>query len=300
MKNRFLAYFLLFLTFNSFSQSDGTPQIMKTLENGNSIAYFNSKLGLIGARGKKIIPFEYETLEYQNGCLIAQKVGKYGLLTLDNKIIVPCKYDLILKRDNGNFLVILDDLKGLIDKSSKDLLPTKYKSIDTFQKDFYIVQNQEDLNGIYDFKGTSIVPENYVFYNIDNTKIFCTENTKSLIIDVTDSKNNINLPDNITFKKNNKFYIVGELFHQIFSSNNKFGLLNSDNKILIPAVYDDLNNFYNSSVFIAKLNGKYGIVNYQNKTVREIKYDKIELKKEYAVLKIKNQKDEFYEYGSPN
>lgn len=300
MKNRFLTYLFLILTFSSFSQSDEKPQIIKTLENGSSIAYFNTKLGLIGARGKKIIPFEYETLEYQNDCLIAQKIGKFGLLTLDNKIIVPCKYDLILKRDNNNFLVILDDLKGVIDKSSKELIPTKYKAIDTYSKNFYIVQNQEELNGIYDFNGVQIVPENYIFYNIDNTKIFCTENSKNLIIDVSDSKKNINLPDNITFKRHNRNYISGELFNQIFSSNNKFGLLSSDNKILIPAIYDDLNNFYNSSVFIVKLNGKYGIVNFQNKIVREIKYDKIEFKKEYAVLKIKNEKDELYEYGSPN
>jgi hypothetical protein len=300
MKNRFLTYLLFALTINSFSQSDSKPKIMTTIENGSSIAYFNSKLGLVGARGKKIIPFEYETLEYKNGCLIAQKIGKYGLLTLDNKIIVPCKYDLILARDNDNFIVILDDLKGVIDKTSKELIPTKYKSIDTFQKDFYIVQNEEDLNGIYDFKGASIVPENYVFFNIDKNRIFCTDKTKNLIIDVTDSKKNSLLPDNIVFKKHQKSYIAGELFNQIFSVNNKFGLMKSDATILIPALYDDLTNFYNSSVFIAKLNDKYGIVNYQNKIVREIKYDKIELKKEHAVLKTKGNKEEFYEYGSPN
>jgi len=50
MKNRFLTFFLFVLTINSFSQTDSKPKVMTTIENGSSIAYFNTKLGLIGPR----------------------------------------------------------------------------------------------------------------------------------------------------------------------------------------------------------------------------------------------------------
>ena len=85
--------------------------------------------------------------------------------------------------------------------------------------------------------------------------------------------------------------------NQIFGDGTQWGVLNSNNEVLIQPAYDDLQPLYNATTFIAKSNGKYGIISQHNKVLRELKYDQVEVQKETIRLKIKNQKDELYSIG---
>ena len=89
---------------------------------------------------------------------------------------------------------------------------------------------------------------------------------------------------------------MGEKFFQIVKQKNKYGLINSNNEIVIPLIYDEVKSSDHWQYFIIRQNGKLGLIHVNGTLIKEPKYDSIELRKEYLVLKRRNQKDEFYSY----
>ena len=60
-----------------------------------------------------------------------------------------------------------------------------------------------------------------------------------------------------------------------FAKGNRFGVINTDGRILISALYDDIMIPEEGGLFIVKKNDKYGIVNSQNKEIQACIYDDI-------------------------
>ena len=127
-------------------------------------------------------------------------------------------------------------------------------------------------------------------------KIFATKNNKPLILDLLNPTNTIVLDENISFVNTARHFSVDEKYYQIIKQNNKYGLINSMNEIIIPVKFDNLISSQNWRYFIIEKNGKKGLINTDNKTIKEPKYDKIQLMKEYIILKTKGKKDEYYSY----
>jgi hypothetical protein len=65
-------------------------------------------------------------------------------------------------------------------------------------------------------------------------------------------------------------------------------VINNENNIIIPCEYELIENIYLSKQFIVKKNNKFGIVNSENKIIVEIEYDDFKKFKE-RILFTKNK-----------
>jgi hypothetical protein len=268
------------------------------IEENRFIERRNNKFGITDSLQNVIIPFKYDFIEYENQRLIVHKNNLNGLFSLENKELVPIEFKFILPRKNDRFILWKNNsTDGLCDMNGKIIIPVKYKNVSSTENDdFYITENENNLNGVYDYNGKNIILEEYKFFTVDEYKIFATKHNKAQIIDLQNSKNNIDLDEKIELIETLRHHAMGENLFQIIKKENKFGLINSKNETIIPIIYDEIKSSQNWRYFIIKQNNKIGLINVNGTVTKEPIYDSIELRKEYIVLKRKNIKDEIYSY----
>lgn len=268
------------------------------IEENRFIERRNNKFGITDSLQNVIIPFKYDFIEYENQRLIVHKNNLNGLFSLENKELVPIEFKFILPRKNDRFILWKNNsTDGLCDMNGKIIIPVKYKNVSSTENDdFYITENENNLNGVYDYNGKNIILEEYKFFTVDEYKIFATKHNKAQIIDLQNSKNNIDLDEKIELIETLRHHAMGENLFQIIKKENKFGLINSKNETIIPIIYDEIKSSQNWRYFIIKQNNKIGLINVNGTVTKEPIYDSIELRKEYIVLKRKNIKDEIYAY----
>ncbi len=291
MKNYIFAFYI-FITGNIFSQPP------KEIEKNIFLKVIKNKFGITDSSNKVIVPFIYDYIEFKNHRLIVRKQNSQGLLSISNKIIIPIEYEFILPSQNDRFILRThNSLFGLCDTSGKVLIQVKYKSLtSTVNSDYYISTNNKNLNGIYDINGKVVLDELYKFYTIDNYKIFATKENQPYIFNLQKLQDSLRLNKNINFIETQRHYSMGERFFQIVKQNNKFGVINSTNEIVVPIIYDNVKSSQHWKYFLFTLNNKIGLIKINGKIIKEPIYDRIDLLKEYITLKRKGKKDEFYSY----
>lgn len=72
-------------------------------------------------------------------------------------------------------------------------------------------------------------------------------------------------------KKN--YFIVGKYLKG--TSQIKWGIINSDNEMVLPVIYDEISRKHTGDFWMLKIEGKYGLANYAGKIEFEAKYDSI-------------------------
>lgn len=291
MKLILLSIFAFLLAEKSFSQQ-------AKIETNRFLKVKNAKYGVTDSLNKTVVPFVYEFIEYKNNRLIVRKKGLHGLLTTNNDLVIPVKYQFILPRSNNRFILWTpNSLFGLCDNSGKLILPIKYKSVSSTENDdFYITRNDKSLNGVYTFKGENVLPEVYKFYTLDGYKVFAVKDAQPLILNLQKPDEAVPLDKGIAFVETTRHHSTGEQFFQIVKKENKYGVINTSNQIVVPIIYDEVKSSQHWRCFIIKENGKVGLINVDGNIVKEPIFDAIELRKEYVLLKRKNQKDEIYSY----
>lgn len=293
--------FLLFLTFATQAQILKHPA-KKNYPIDKLPGYFyifnTGKIGVIDSLNKTVIPVVFDRLEYKSNVFVATINKKHGLISLANEVITPIVYDWVLARPGNRFLLRLNDHVSIIDNRNNEILPfsRNYVDIDNYLDKFYVVKNESGKSGILDFNGKAAIPEEYVFFNIDSTRIFCTHKDKPLILNFPDTTKNIYLNESIKFVKQERHYSAHELFNQVFMINGKCGLLKSDNTILVPPIYDELISVFMARTFIAKQNNKYGVITYYNKLLTNIEFDSYFEQKSRVVFSKKGTKKISYYY----
>ena len=287
------AILFLLLATSVYSQNSSLK-----IEENRFIERKNNKYGITDSLKNIIVPFRFDFIEYKNQRLIVRNNKLHGLFSLDNKELVPIEFNFIFPRNNDRFILWrTNSLNGLSDINGKIIIPLKYKSVSSTENDdFYLTTNEKNLNGVYDFNGKNIIPEEYKFYTVDNYRIFATKNNKAQIIDLQNSKNNIELDEAVEFIETIRHYSMGQDLFQIIKKENKIGIINSKNDIIIPAIYDEIKSSQNWRYFIIKQNNKLGLINVNGSITKEPIYDGIDLRKEYILLKRTNLKDESYSY----
>lgn len=113
-----------------------------------------------------------------------------------------------------------------------------------------------------------VVRLNFIFWTI-----FATGVDKSFLVKLEDgnySKTEIVASELVEFVEEPPYSRSED---QLFKFQGKYGVVNYENKIVIPAVYDLIENIYVSKEFIVKKNNKYGVVNSENQIVVKIEYD---------------------------
>ena len=144
---------------------------------------------------------------------------------------------------------------------------------------------------MFSSKGEIIIPEDYDFYNVSQSKIFAVKNSKKYLLTVEDNNYSETEVFAGEFVKN-KFNFGGfsKSNYQIFKNENKIGVISNKNTIAIPSEFDFITEIYSTGEFIVQKNKKYGIINGNNQILLELKYDSYKIIKEVVKFGINNQK----------
>ena len=202
----------------------------------------------------------------------------------------------------NNSFILWNSLNGKKMSTTSNQIENFYCGEDCEYNQDIVIYSDEKMDDVvlYDsdtlqriFKYSINTYQYYFSKSVDNNEYFSfCENGKC---GVGDKNSNLLIPMEYssTFVLKNNLIIVsnGELTkRQAFSAtlNNRskrdgslFGIVNLDNEVIIPTIYEELEIFDLENYIIAKKDGKYGVINYENEVVIDFQYDEL---KSYAYL----------------
>jgi len=215
------------------------------------------KYGVIKQDGSILIPFVYDEFNGFDGkdIAIAKQNGKYGIIDANNKVISSFINESITKeRFSEQYVLKNKGLYSIITKEGKKINEFAY---DEMEACFYNEENQ------------FIVKKNdkYGMVNIDG---------------------NVLIP--IIFDHISNWVEYGPDAHFVTKAHKK-GMYSYSGQELIPSIYDEL-MYYTDTCIIVQVNNKVGVIDLNNKTIIPFDYDAI-LVDWYATV-MEHKKPEFF------
>ncbi len=202
------------------------------------------KRGFIDLQGNTKIPFDYEDVYYLGNDLVrVSKNNKTGVIDIENKIILPIKYDYIME-SKGTLFVQNNNSIDLFSSEGKQITSFQALNIDYFQHERSIVTLKNENTLIIDTLGNIVLNtiKNHKFERIlgkDSFLILNTITKKKGIINSTGKYEIECKYDEI--RPSNSIYIV--------KNNGKEGIIDKNDLILKPLVYDNISSaFYKDSI----------------------------------------------------
>lgn len=230
-------------------------------ENGSAIIQLNGKLGLIDNRGKELVSPKYEQIQrIENSKWSLIKLNsKWGALDHSGTLVVNTRYD----RPAGTFLnhalLATGNNFDLISISGEIIrLP---ETIDAaFLSNGVIVLTTNGLSGLMNMSGEIIVPleynglfplKNELTIYLKNGKRGIFKNGKSILSMEYDFIDTCEIGFKVGVNAGNL-----ECIDMSVSSRPivKWGLLDSNTKLLIPCVYDQIGNYSEGYATVTKHN----------------------------------------------
>lgn len=241
---------------------------------GKEYSFFNKDLKKIGESYEPI----YNDFSNSNPTITFKNLnGKYGVVDWEGNVIIPFDFDEIDKIDKTDFLLMQKGgYFGVISKNGKTKIPAKYKSlqslVDKFDdaelrnKNLFIADGKliDIDNNVLIGEYSALTP---VFYN--HSKLLVSKNKKWGIIDIS---NKILLP--IEYDAISNWVEYGPRNKHFITKNGKKGLIENETfKTIIPPIY---NHFYHRmGLVFASKNNKFGILDTNNKILCPFIYDNI-------------------------
>ena len=227
-------------------------------ENGQTKKYYDFKKddlwGIIDEDGRIRIPAQYQKylrlVNHRNENspirLIAYNKGKCGIINFENKIILPFEYHRIVKTALG-YIIEVETTEGW------QLFNLQSNRIIT---PFYYEESTSDANYIYLSKAHFKTPfdpqKEQIILPWEYTMVY-----------------NIPGSHNFTVKK-------GGLF----------GVVSSENKVLVPLIYEDMISTNRPNMLVIEKNNQYGIINTYNKLLYGMTDNRIDVHRDYFELKV--------------
>ncbi len=231
----------------------------------------DDKYFYINTIGENAFNVKFEDAKtFSDNLACCKKGNRYGYI--DNEGVEKISFSYTNAKDFscGRALVDISEKYGLIDRYGKEVIPIIYDSIAEFIGDFAIVVIN-DFFGIINKQGELVVPANYQWLEPYSTGVFIGNNSKysnSGSWGLIDSNENILIP-----------FIFSEIvvFKNKFLKvkyHKKYGLYNDKFLELFPPKFDIIEDF---ELNLAKINqnGRWGLINEDGKEVLLPQYDKI-------------------------
>ena len=227
-------------------------------ENGQTKKYYDFKKdnlwGIIDGDGRIHIPalyqehlrFVYNCNENLSLCLVANYKGKRGIINFKNEIVLPFKYNRIMETEIRNIFEI-ETTKGL------QLFNLQSKRIITPS---YYENCTSDTNYIYLSKAHFKTP---------------FDPQKEQIILPWEYSTVYNIPGSLNFA---------------VKKDGLFGVVNSENKVLVPFIYEDMISTNRPNMLVITKNNQYGIIDINNKLLYGMTDNRIEVHSNYFELKV--------------
>ncbi|MFY7815124.1 MAG: WG repeat-containing protein [Chryseobacterium taeanense] len=254
----------------------------------NAVVKRNGKYGIIKPDGTFKIPMIYDLIEYfdTNHAFSeyynARKGKIYSIFNRDLKKVGESYEAVYNDFSNSNPTLIYKNLQrktGMIDWQGNILIPFDYDNLQKIEGTTFLWAKNGELNGIISNQGQVKIPIKYkkihpVYDQFDEKdklrrNLFIADGT---LIDIN-NKVFINEYDSIV----TVYYNHDKL---IVSRNKKFGIIDINNKVLLPLEYDEISNWVEygpENRHFIKKKGKYGLIEDETfKTIIPPIYDNME------------------------
>ena len=123
------------------------------------------RYALCDAEGNPINNKIFEDIKQGNNYISFKSNGKWGLLDEDGNILHAAEFDDVKDTVGKYILVEKNNRYGILNPKAQVVVPIKYKKIDyainSSKKIYWICNNDEHLNGVYDEQFNNILPEKY-------------------------------------------------------------------------------------------------------------------------------------------
>ena len=227
-------------------------------ENGQTKKYYNFKKGdlwgIIDKDGRIRISAQYQKyLQLVNHLdenspirLIAYNKGKCGIINFENQIVLPFEYHRIMKTALG-YIIEVETTEG------RQLFNLQSNRIIT---PFYYEESTSNANYIYLSKAHFKTP-------------------------FDPQKEQIILP----WEYNTVYNIPGSHNFAV-KKDGLFGVVNSENKVLVPFIYEDMISTNRPNMLVITKNNQYGIIDINNKLLYGMTDNRIEVHSNYFELKV--------------
>lgn len=262
---------------------------------GLALVEKNHKFGFINQTGKEIISIHYQNANEAtfDSLITLNKKGKWAFFDCTGKQKTDFIYDEIfvtnisLKGEsgstfwkNGLILVKKNNQTAYLDKNLKEVIPfAKYDSGERFNQNRIAIVSKNRKYGIINEFGKEILKPVY------DTLEHPEEDYHESEIFEGKNKNYITLLD----KNGNKIYdkIKNYSFdfsrlknkvHRVYIIQNlkkQYGVVDIQGKIIIPFMYNAIQDFNGTANTVVQLKGKSGIINSDNKVVYPIENESI-------------------------
>lgn len=286
-------YFLAFSQKETFSEDISYSGINKYRTEGNySLVKKKGKFGIYNNKTKKlIIPYKYSKLSLfktkDSICIVtsyytkysrfnkyaARKASRQFLIDKSNKIISN-KYDYFKPFNNDLTIASYKndtiEYNVIVNSLGKEI-SKRYKRIENHKDlNFFIIKNQNGNYGALDYNIHEKIPFIYQYLYTKKSK------NKSVIIakkddkyGIINSKNKIIIP----FEYNSLGLFFEDKF--IVNKNGKSQIRNFKNEIILDTSYEIISKPDTNGNYLIRKNSKYGVINNLGKIIIQTEYKKI-------------------------
>lgn len=278
--------------------------------------------GLIDARGKNLIPFEYSSIvTHPAGLIASQKNGnRYESGFLDEKgaIVIPIEYKKIESLNDKHLAVAnFKDQYAIYESSGKPLTDFQYEHVSSYKNNYYII-GQYNHKGVLDNKMEMIIPPLYKALEFRDNEVIAYPFTEwdyfesstyqgtlyfdnvSLLnansfVSLADGETGISniqnayrlyLPDEELVENNSELIVTKD------KNSNRFKVYSSSGKHLFRDSFDDVQLFEN--IFFGKINQADGhswaVYNFAGKKLNLFNYQSFKKRSELHFEARRNDK----------
>jgi hypothetical protein len=229
-----------------------------------------TKVGCLNLRGETKLPFSYDGVQVQGlRAIVFNLVGgkfSYGLADLTNHILIPISYKNIYAL--GTLRYAVENRQGkiaLFNDDGKPLTDFKIDSLSSFHQGYSIIY-ENGLQGLINREGEVKLNAAYRRIKITEEGTILTQLPTEWIY--LNNRNEVEekiIADELTPARSNLC---------IIQSGGKFGLLDGDQKVILPIQFEKLSEV-TPRKFIAQLNGKQGVIAIGGELVVPFQFDSV-------------------------
>lgn len=254
--------------------------------------------GFLNSKGKTVIKAKYTyASDFFNGKsnIIIDSIP--GILLKDGSEKLFPEYDATYWYKDNLGLARKDKKYGFINKNGDIIVPLKYEDAFPFYNGYASIKSNDKWNYINE-QGQIIFSDSLIFnYRpiIDNKAVFMVSGKE------VEKRKRMHSED----RTGSQVFV--EYLNQIKKLQLKEGLINTNGKIIIEPIYDEISGYFINGFMRVRNNGKAGIVNEKGEVVIPIKYDNVldykngmftaEKNNKWGIIDTKNKIIIPFEYG---
>lgn len=256
--------------------------------------------GFVDSNDNYVVNPIYKEFDLNFGCSGLYKIvdsrDKIGFISDKGNLIVQCKYDYVNRFESGFAIVCYTNGRdayyyGLIDSTGKEVIPVKYGRLDYYPKDKVLVFAREPVSNLGLLNlEGEVVISAQYAFRSKNISKGLWPVSKNNKFGVIDLKNQVVIP--FEYRMIENFSDILDIAAAQKVENGKYGFIDRAGKLVIPFEYD--NAWISNKYIIAKKNNKWGILDRDNKIILPFEYFEIFLTLENEAWVVKTKREKMY------